>query len=30
MMWHASINAKPAGVQEIRKEFPLALSEIIS
>ncbi len=30
MMWHASINTKPAGVQEIRKEFPLALSEIIA
>ncbi len=30
MMWHASINTKPAAVQEVRKDFPAGLSEVIA
>ncbi len=30
MMWHASINTKPASVAEVRKEFPAGLSEVIA
>lgn len=29
-MWHASINTTPPTVQEVRKEFPPALSNIIA
>jgi serine/threonine protein kinase len=30
MMWHASINTKAPTVEEVRKEFPSALSEVIA
>jgi serine/threonine protein kinase len=30
MMWHASINTKAATVEEVRKEFPSGLSEVIA
>jgi serine/threonine-protein kinase len=30
MMWHASINTKAPAVEEVRKEFPRGLSEIIA